>query len=56
MTAWTADPIPEHMVTRSKPVELQGALVFQYKNCRNCHALDGVGGDRGPDLTTSAHR
>ena len=33
------------------PVELQGALVFQYKNCRNCHALDGVGGERGPDLT-----
>ena len=51
MTAWTADPIPEHMVTRSNPVELQGALVFQFKNCRNCHALDGVGGERGPDLT-----
>ena len=52
MTAWTADPIPEQMVERSSPVELQGSLVFQYKNCRNCHALDGLGGDRGPDLTT----
>jgi ubiquinol-cytochrome c reductase cytochrome b subunit len=51
MTAWTADPIPEHMVKRSSPIELQGALVFQFKNCRNCHALDGVGGERGPDLT-----
>jgi ubiquinol-cytochrome c reductase cytochrome b subunit len=51
MTAWTADPIPTHMVERSSPVELQGAIVFQYKNCRNCHALDGIGGDRGPDLT-----
>ncbi len=52
MTAWTSDPIPERMVTQSEPVELQGALVFQYKNCRNCHALDGVGGKRGPDLSS----
>ena len=51
MTAWTSDPIPEHIVSKSSPVELQGALVFQYKNCRNCHALDGVGGKRGPDLS-----
>jgi ubiquinol-cytochrome c reductase cytochrome b subunit len=51
MTAWTADPISEHIVERLSPVELQGSLVFQYKNCRNCHALDGVGGQRGPDLT-----
>jgi ubiquinol-cytochrome c reductase cytochrome b subunit len=51
MIAWTEDPIPERMVQTSSPLELQGALVFQYKNCRNCHALDGVGGRRGPDLT-----
>jgi ubiquinol-cytochrome c reductase cytochrome b subunit len=25
--------------------------VFQNKNCRNCHALEGLGGERGPDLT-----
>jgi ubiquinol-cytochrome c reductase cytochrome b subunit len=30
---------------------LMGAVVFQNKNCRNCHALEGVGGERGPDLT-----
>jgi ubiquinol-cytochrome c reductase cytochrome b subunit len=51
MTAWSREPIPERLVEKSTPVELQGALVFQNKNCRNCHALDGVGGRRGPDLT-----
>jgi ubiquinol-cytochrome c reductase cytochrome b subunit len=56
MTAWTADPIPEHMVIRSEPIELQGALIFQYKNCRNCHALDGIGGRRGPDLSRAGIR
>ena len=44
------------MVEGSSPLELQGALVFQYKNCRNCHALDGIGGRRGPDLTTIGTR
>lgn len=52
MNAWTSDPVPPALVERATPAELQGALVFQYKNCRNCHALDGVGGRRGPDLTT----
>lgn len=56
MDAWSSDPIPVEIVRRSTPSELQGALVFQNKNCRNCHALDGVGGTRGPDLTTVGHR
>lgn len=56
MTAWSGDPIPEAMVRRSSPLQLQGALVLQNKNCRNCHALDGVGGRRGPDLTTVGTR
>jgi ubiquinol-cytochrome c reductase cytochrome b subunit len=51
MDAWTSDPIPIAIVENSSPVELQGALVFQNKNCRNCHALEGIGGHRGPDLT-----
>ena len=56
MTAWSGDPVPEEFVKHRSPAELQGALVFQYKNCRNCHALDGLGGDRGPDLTTIGTR
>lgn len=51
MTAWSGDPVPVRIVKNSTPLQLQGALVFQFKNCRNCHALDGVGGKRGPDLT-----
>jgi ubiquinol-cytochrome c reductase cytochrome b subunit len=56
MNAWSADPIPEDIVSRSTPIELQGAAVFQYKNCRNCHVLEGTGGRRGPDLTTVGSR
>lgn len=51
MTAWSKDTIPEPMVEKSTPLQLQGSLVLQNKQCRNCHALDGVGGFRGPDLT-----
>lgn len=56
MTAWSGDPVPEAMVRRSSPVQLQGAVVLQNKNCRNCHALEGLGGRRGPDLTTVGTR
>lgn len=56
MQGWSADPVPERIVARCTPAELQGAAVFQLKNCRNCHALDGVGGRRGPDLTTVGTR
>ena len=56
MTAWSGDPIPEAIVKRSTPLQLQGAVMLQNKNCRNCHALDGLGGRRGPDLTTVGTR
>ena len=38
------------------PLERQGALVFQDKQCRNCHALGGAGGQRGPALDDVATR
>jgi len=56
MDAWSSDPVPVNMVKKATPRQLQGALVFQNKNCRNCHALDGVGGRKGPDLTTVGTR
>jgi ubiquinol-cytochrome c reductase cytochrome b subunit len=56
MEAWSGDPTPPEMVKVSTPRELQGAVVLQNKQCRNCHALDGVGGRRGPDLTAVGAR
>jgi ubiquinol-cytochrome c reductase cytochrome b subunit len=56
MTAWSGDPVPERLVRDSTPLRLQGAAVFQSKSCRNCHALDGGGGRRGPDLTAVGTR
>ena len=50
MNAWSGAPIPVHFIRNTTPVVRQGANVFQYKQCRNCHALGGVGGDRGPAL------
>jgi ubiquinol-cytochrome c reductase cytochrome b subunit len=56
MTGWSGVPVPEDIVQRSTPVQLQGAVIFQNKNCRNCHALEGRGGQRGPDLTAVGMR
>jgi ubiquinol-cytochrome c reductase cytochrome b subunit len=56
MTAWSGDAVPEDLVRNSTPAQLQGAAVFQNKNCRNCHALEGSGGKRGPDLTAVGTR
>ena len=56
MAAWSGTPVPVNMVRRLTPEQLQGAATFQYKDCRNCHALEGTGGWRGPELTTVATR
>src|SRR5262245_980792 len=56
MEAWSGDPVPERMILHTSALERQGALVFQLKQCRNCHALGGSGGDRGPALDTVAVR
>ena len=56
MTAWSADPVQPKYLRGRTPLERQGAVVFQEKQCRNCHALDGLGGQRGPDLARVATR
>lgn len=51
MGAWSGAPVPPEIVKELNVLELQGGVVFQNKCCRNCHALEGSGGKRGPDLT-----
>lgn len=50
MDAWSGDPIPQQFLQNRSALERQGALVFQLKQCHNCHSLGGEGGKRGPAL------
>src|ERR1700689_1871896 len=50
MDAWRGAPVPAQYLKGRPALERQGALVFQAKQCHNCHALGGAGGKRGPDL------
>ncbi len=56
MAAWSGNAIPVQFVRGRTPLEIHGALVFQNKQCRNCHALGGQGGQRGPALDAVATR
>ncbi|MGD1094536.1 MAG: cytochrome b N-terminal domain-containing protein [Bryobacteraceae bacterium] len=56
MNAWSKDPIPAEYLKGRTATERQGALVFQAKQCHNCHALGGEGGERGPALDRVARQ
>jgi len=56
MDAWSGEPIPTQYLEHTSALERQGALVFQAKQCHNCHALDNKGGERGPTLDKVAVR
>jgi ubiquinol-cytochrome c reductase cytochrome b subunit len=56
MNAWSGDPVPERFLKGTTALERQGALVFQVKQCRNCHSLGELGGQRGPTLDGVAVR
>jgi len=56
MDAWSADPIPGGYLKGRTALERHGALVLQLKQCRNCHSLEGTGGQRGPALDGVAVR
>src|SRR5271165_409451 len=54
MDAWSGDPLPVSFLNGRTPLQRQGALVFQGKQCRNCHSIGGSGGLRGPALDSVA--
>lgn len=56
MDAWSSEPIPAEYLDGRTPLEHRGALVFQAKQCHNCHSLAGMGGKRGPTLDSVAVR
>src|SRR5438067_6511991 len=56
MDAWTRDPIPVSYLRDRTPLEREGAIVLQNKQSRNCHAIGGAGGLRGPALDAIAAR
>src|SRR5215470_4785218 len=56
MSAWSGEATPIKYVKGRSPLELRGAVIFQSKQCRNCHSLDGSGGLRGPALDGVATR
>jgi ubiquinol-cytochrome c reductase cytochrome b subunit len=56
MNAWSGEPIPDQFIHGTTALERQGALVFQVKQCRNCHSVGNTGGKRGPTLDSVAVR
>src|SRR5271168_3658904 len=50
MDAWSGQPIPPQYLQGRTALQRRGALVFQAKQCHNCHSLDDKGGQRGPAL------
>jgi ubiquinol-cytochrome c reductase cytochrome b subunit len=56
MDAWSGIAIPGEFLHQRTALERQGALVFQVKQCHNCHSLDNQGGKRGPALDAVAVR
>ena len=56
MNAWSGAPVPHELLHGTTALERRGALVFQVKQCRNCHSLGELGGQRGPALDSVAVR
>ncbi len=56
MEAWSNNVIPANFLQGRSPLELSGAIVFQNKQCRNCHSIGQDGGQRGPNLSAIGER
>lgn len=54
MDAWSGEPLPGSFLNGRTPLQRQGALIFQDKQCHTCHEIGGSGGKRGPALDSVA--
>jgi ubiquinol-cytochrome c reductase cytochrome b subunit len=54
--AQNVPPLPPSVTSGLSPSASAGALVYQRSGCPSCHAIAGVGGIKGPDLTTVGSR
>jgi ubiquinol-cytochrome c reductase cytochrome b subunit len=48
---FNAKPLAAQVVGTPSPAAERGAALFYQKGCEYCHAIDGQGGHRGPDLS-----
>jgi ubiquinol-cytochrome c reductase cytochrome b subunit len=53
---FSAKPLPASVVRSTAPAVVEGAKLFQSKGCEFCHAIEGNGGKRGPDLSQVGSR
>jgi len=53
---FAAKPLPASVVKSGDPTVVEGARLFHEKGCEFCHAIEGFGGARGPDLSQVASR
>jgi ubiquinol-cytochrome c reductase cytochrome b subunit len=57
---WSPDfdvaPLPARVVSSDDPDVVRGAKLYHDKGCAFCHAIQGYGGERGPELSNVADR
>ena len=53
---FSAKPLPTSVLGNATPADEEGARLFHSKGCEFCHAIEGYGGKRGPDLTVVGGR